>query len=431
MQELLSFRRHSLPNGLRVLLLEDHALPIVSLQVHFLAGSRNERPGITGISHLFEHMMFRGTKRLAPEEFSKIIQARGGVVNAFTTQDHTTYWENFPAEELPIVVELEAHRLKELLLTEESLKTEREVVRSERKMRIATTPYGAAVEELYALAYLRHPYRWPIIGWDYDLKRMTLEDCLRYFRERYAPNNAVIVAAGDLDPEKTLELIQRHYGALEPQRLPSDPIEPEPPQRGPRTAVFKKAVELEAFFWGFHVPGIESEEIYPLLGLSYILSQGRSSRFWQRFVREGKATDLRVVVDPPPFWPMDPALLVIYGIVAPGNSSEGLQEEVQRELDDLGEKGPKLWEVEKAKNCLLTDLYRSLEGLFYRGLMGGIYELKTGSFERAWGVADGYKSITPEAIRAVVRKYLHEDNRTCVVVKPVSMEEHEKLGLLE
>ncbi|RLA84547.1 MAG: insulinase family protein, partial [Deltaproteobacteria bacterium] len=214
MKDLLNFRRYRLQNGLRVLLLEDHTLPMVSYQVHFQAGSRNERPGITGISHLFEHMMFRGTTRLGPEEFSKIIQARGGIVNAFTTQDHTTYWENIPSEELELVIELEAHRLKELRITEESLRTEREVVRSERKMRIATTPYGAAVEELYALAYLRHPYRWPIIGWDHDLKRLTLEECLRYFRLRYAPNNAVIVVAGDIDPQRTLALIEKHYGDI-------------------------------------------------------------------------------------------------------------------------------------------------------------------------------------------------------------------------
>lgn len=427
----MAFRRHRLPNGLRVLLLEDHALPIVSFQVHFGAGSRNERPGITGVSHLFEHMMFRGTSRLGPEEFSKIIQARGGMVNAFTTQDHTTYWETFPSEELERVVELEAHRLKELLLDEESLRTEREVVRSERKMRIATTPYGAAVEELYALAYLRHPYRWPIIGWDYDLKRLTLEECLRYFRQRYAPNNAVVVAAGDIDPERTVEIVERHYGDLEPQDLPDDPIEPEPPQRGPRRAIFKKAVELEAFFWAFHVPGIESKEIYPLLGLCHILSEGRSSRFWQRLVREGKAVELKAVADPPPFWPKDSGLVVIYGVVPPGRSVEALEEEVACEVEKIRQKGPEPVEVEKARNGLISALYRSLESLFNRGLMGGIYELKTGAFEKAWGVEEGYRAITPEAVGEVALKYLHEDNRTSVIVRAVPIEEHERLGLLE
>ena len=431
MKDLLDFKRYRLQNGLRILLLEDHTLPIVSYQVHFQAGSRNERPGITGISHLFEHMMFRGTTRLQPEEFSKIIQARGGVVNAFTTQDHTTYWENIPSEELELVVELEAHRLKELRITEESLRTEREVVRSERKMRIATTPYGAAVEELYALAYLRHPYRWPIIGWDHDLKRLTLDECLRYFRLHYAPNNAVVVVAGDIDPQKTLALIEKHYGDIPPQEIPDDPVEPEPPQRGERRAVFKKAVELEAFFWAYHVPGIESEDIYPLMALCHILSSGRSSRFWQGFVRTGKVTELRAVVDPPPFWPKDPALLIIYGVLPPGRNSDLIQKEVEEEIERLKEKGPDEFEVKKARNGLKSAFLRGLENLFFRALLGGIYEIKTGGFEGCWRVLEGYEAIDEERIRSVARRYLEGDNRTCVLVKPVSLEDHERLGLLE
>jgi len=427
----LDFRRHRLDNGLRMLVLEDHTLPILSFQVHFAAGSRHERPGITGISHLFEHMMFRGTKRLGPEEFSKIIQARGGVVNAFTTQDHTTYFENVPAEELELVVELEAHRLKELQITAESLATEREVVRSERKMRIATSPFGAVIEELFALAYLRHPYRWPIIGWDHDIRRLTLGECLDYFRLRYAPNNAVIVVAGDVDPSRVLDLIQRHYGDLPPQALPEEAVEPDPPQRGERRAIFKKVAQLEAFFAAFHVPGLEDPDVFPLLALAHILSSGRSSRLWRRFVKTGRAAEANVMLDPPPFWPKDSALMVLYAVVAPRGSIGELEEGMWEEVETLREGRFEEGEVSKAKKGLRSSFLMRLQTLFFRGLLGGIYEIKAGGFEKAHDVLKGYEGITPERVQEVARRYLHEDNRTVVTLRPVSPEENERLGLLE
>src|SRR5208337_4717407 len=173
----LAFQRDQLTNGLKILTLEDPSHPIVSYQVHFATGSRNERPGITGISHLFEHMMFRGSKELGPEEFSRIIQANGGTLNAFTTTDNTSYYENLPEDRLELAARLEADRLENLRLTRENLETEREVVRSERKLRSVNSPFGLLIEQLYALAYEQHPYRWPVVGWDFDLKNLNLEDC--------------------------------------------------------------------------------------------------------------------------------------------------------------------------------------------------------------------------------------------------------------
>jgi len=430
MRELLNFRRYILDNGLKVLILEDHRLPILSYQVHVKAGSRFERPGITGISHLFEHMMFRGTSRLGPEEFSKIIQSRGGIVNAFTTQDHTTYWENVPSDQLELVIELEAHRLKELKLDEESFYTEREVVRSERKMRISTTPYGAALEELFSLAYLRHPYRWPIIGWDSDLRNLSLKDCEEYFRLHYAPNNMVIAICGDVVPEKALDLICKHYGDLTPQKC-FHKIEPEPPQRGERRSVFKKPVELEAIFWAYHVPGIDSDDIFPLLGICECLSGGRSSRFWQKFVRPGKATEVRLVADPPPFWPKDPGLLILYAIEKPGIPLSSLEKEIEEEISLFKEKGPAENELEKIKNRLKASFLRSLESLFFRGLVGGIYEIKLDGFEKSWEILEKYESLKAEDMIQVAEKYLHEDNRTCIIVKSISIEENTKFGLIE
>lgn len=430
MKELLDFRRYCLGNGLRVLILEDRTLPIVSFQVHFAAGSRYELPGITGISHLFEHMMFRGTSKLGPEEFSKIIQSKGGIVNAFTTYDHTTYWENIPSKELDLVVELEAHRLKELRITEENLATELEVVRSERKMRIANTPYGAALEELFSLAYLRHPYRWPVIGWDQDLRRLTVKDCLEYFRRRYAPSRAVIVVAGDVDPERTVNLIERHYADLTPFDSEEEFIEVEPPQRGKRMAIFKKRVELGAFFWAFHVPGIESDDVYPLLLLNYILSVGKTSRFWKRFIKNGSLTELKAQVEPLPFWPKDPALFIIYGIASPGGLLSKIERQVWKEVQSLKDTLSND-EVKKAQKLYLNSLWTHMESIFFRALMGGIYEVKTGDFKKAWEIEEKIDNLSKEDIIRVLERYFQEDNCTRLVVKPITIEEEEKFGLIE
>src|SRR4030043_497110 len=173
---VLEFADHRRANGLRVLAGESRSLPAVSYQVHFAAGSRYEKPGITGITHLFEHMMFKGTEKVGPEEFSRVIQANGGTLNAFTTTDNTSYYENLPAGRFELAVQLEADRLENLRLTQETLEPEREVVRSERKLRSVNSPFGLLIEQLFALAYEQHPYRWPVIGWDHDLRTLTLAD---------------------------------------------------------------------------------------------------------------------------------------------------------------------------------------------------------------------------------------------------------------
>ena len=209
----IEVKEYQFDNGLKLLVLPNASLPIVSFQVHYAVGSRNERQGITGISHLFEHMMFRGSKELGPEEFARIIQAKGGEVNAFTTQDNTSYFENLPAEHLELVVRLEADRLLNLDLTQESFASEREVVRSERKLRSVDSPFGLPLELLFATAYSQHAYKWPIIGWDSDLVAMTLDDCQNYFRTYYNPANMVATVAGDVEPEKARELVENILAA--------------------------------------------------------------------------------------------------------------------------------------------------------------------------------------------------------------------------
>jgi zinc protease len=426
--EIVSFR---LDNGLTVLALPDHHVPVVSFQLHYLVGSRYELPGITGISHLFEHLMFRGTEEVGPEEFSRILQAKGGEINAFTTKDHTSYFENMPAEHLELAVRLEADRLKNLKLDEENFQTERQVVISERKLRSVDSPFGLLEEELYAAAFTQHPYNWPVIGWDQDLHRMTLEDCRAYYRTHYHPGNMIAVVAGDAVPETARDLLARYFGDIENPGPPEALRVMEPPQRGERRVIFKKVSQVEAFFAGFHVVGLDHPDIYPLTLLSVILSVGKSSRFYQEFVRSGRAAELEADLTPPPWSSQDPDLLVVRAVAAPGNSLADLEADVWAHLDRLKAEGVKPDELSRAKKLMKSQAVQALAKNFYRGLLVGLFHMKTGDAAKANLMLNNYEAVTMDDIVRVARTYLTEDNRTVVTLKPVTPGESQALGPLQ
>jgi predicted Zn-dependent peptidase len=403
----------------------------VTYQVHFATGSRNERPGITGISHLFEHMMFRGSEELGPEEFGRIIQANGGTLNAFTTIDNTSYFENLPADKLPLAIRLEAERLENLRLNQENLDTEREVVRSERRLRSVNSPFGLLMEQLFAIAFDQHPYQWPVIGWDTDLRRLTLNECLEYYQRGYAPNNAVVVIVGDFKRKEALTLVDKYYGHLKPHTQGEPPPTPEHPQRGERRALYKKVSQLEAFFAGFHCPRITDPDVFPLLALGHILSHGKSSRFYSRFVKTGKAVDAQVEVDAPPFWSMDPGLLQVYAIAAPGVQIGELEGEIWEAIEEIKLGAFDEGELVKAKRGLSASFIMGMQSIFFQGLAGGLYEIKAGDCGMVNTVLDRCEGITTQAVQQVAQKYLHEDNRTVVTLQPITPEENERLEPVE
>jgi zinc protease len=428
---LLDFQRVTLSNGLKVLTLEDRSHPVVTYQVHFATGSRNERPGITGISHLFEHMMFRGSKELGPEEFARIIQANGGALNAFTTTDNTSYFENLPPDKLELAIRLEAERLENLRLNQESLDTEREVVRSERKLRTVNSPFGLLLEQVFAIAFDQHPYQWPVIGWDHDLRRLALEDCLDYYRRGYAVNNAVAIIVGDFEKERALMWVEQYYGHLKPQPSAELHVAKEQPQRGERRSSYKKVSHVEAFFAGFHCPGIQDPDVFPLLAMSHVFSHGKSSRFYRRFIKTGKAVEAQVEVDPPPYWPMDPGLLQVYAIAAPGVLIGDLEQEVWEAIEEIKEGRFDEGEISKARRGLAASFIMGLQSVFFKGLAGGLYEIKTGDCSMVNTVLESVEGVTAEDVKRVARRYLVEDNRTVVTLKPITPEENERLEPVE
>ncbi|MFZ2089604.1 MAG: pitrilysin family protein [Desulfobaccales bacterium] len=421
---------HHLDNGLTLMVVPDQSVPVVSVQVHYQVGSKNELPGITGISHLFEHLMFRGTEELGPEEFARLLQAKGGEINAFTTKDHTSYFENLPAEHLEMALRLEADRLINLKLDEENFLTERDVVISERKLRSVDSPFGLVEEQLFAAAYTQHPYTWPVIGWDQDLHRMTLADCLAYYRTYYHPGNMAVVIAGDVDPEAARELVDRYFGKIPSPGRPAFAKVAEPPQRGERRVVFKKVSQVEAFLAGFHTVGLDHPDIYPLTLLSVILSVGKASRLYQEFVRSGRVADLEAYVAPPPWSGQDPDLFLFRAVAPPGADIAGIEKDLWDSLETLKKEGVRDEELHRAKKILKAQTVQGLAKNFFRGLLVGLFHLKTGDARRVNDILGFYNEVRREDIIRVARQYLREDNRTVVTLKPVSPEESQTLGEL-
>ncbi len=423
-------KEHFLENGMRVLTLEDHSAPMVSFQIHYLAGSRNEKPGITGISHLFEHMMFKGSKNLEPEEHARIIQSNGGTMNAFTTTDNTSYFENLPADKLELAMKLEAERMENLTITDEKLKSEREVVRNERKMRTVSTPYGLAEETLYATMFDRHPYQWPVIGWDSDLIAITVDDCKEYFRKYYSPDNATAVIVGDFKTKEALELMKKYFGHLKPQgEAPSIPTY-EVPQRGEKRVIFKKFAQAPAFFAGFHIPGMKHADTAALEVISTLLTEGESSRLYQKFVKTGKAGSISTSVGI--FFPTkDPSLFKVSAIANPGEKIEEIEKGIWEEFEKLKADGVPADELEKAKRQNEASFIYRMQSILWRAVQIGLFQLRADSKERINTYADEIKKLTPDDIKKVALRYFSDDNRTVVTVVPISLEESEQYGKLE
>src|SRR5262245_64967345 len=264
--------QYRLDNGLKILTLEDHSVPAMSYYTLFRVGSRNERPGRTGISHLFEHMMFNGSRKFGPEVFDRTLEGKGGVSNAFTTEDVTVYFESFPSDALATVVEMEADRVAALVIGEEGLSHEREVVKEERRLRTDNDIEGAMLELLQGIAYLAHPYQWPVVGWMPDLDAITVKDCEDYFRAHYAPNNATIVLVGDFKPERAIDLISKAYGSIPSQPATEAVVRDEPEQQGERRALLRRAAQLPAVTVAYHVPPTSSSDIFALDLLETLLA---------------------------------------------------------------------------------------------------------------------------------------------------------------
>jgi zinc protease len=277
-------KTHRLKNGMKILVQEDHSIPNVALYIFYKIGSRNERPGTTGLSHFFEHMMFNGAKKYGPKQFDEVMEAAGGSNNAYTSNDVTVYQDWFPRSALETIFDLEGDRIGHLNLDEKMIESERGVVASERRTAVDNSNMGILYEQLAATAYTAHPYQWPVIGWMVDIENWTMEDLKRHFEVGYSPANATMVAVGDITLDEIVKLAQKHIEPIPSRGLPPKVTTREPEQLGERRIVVRKFAQLPIVMMAYHVPESAHPDYYPLQVLQMILFEGESSRMYRRLV---------------------------------------------------------------------------------------------------------------------------------------------------
>jgi predicted Zn-dependent peptidase len=413
--DLERVRTHALPNGLRLRMLRDPSTPTLSYYTFYQVGSRNEQLGTTGISHLFEHMMFNGAAKYGPKEFDRVLESRGGHSNAYTSNDVTAYYEDFAAEALPTVVDLESDRMASLRLTSESLEQEREVVKEERRLRTENSVFGLMEEQLEALVFLAHPYRWPVIGWMEDIQRITRDDCEAFFRTYYAPGNAAIYVVGDLDPDATVALIERHYGGIPAGPAPAAVPAGEPPQRGERRAVVRYPAQAPAILAGWRGPAARSPDANALDVLQVCLAVGESSRLRRRLVQEA---EVAVSVSISWGWRIDPGVFLAFAELAPGADVERAESLLWAEIAKVAERGVTGAEVARARALLRSSVLHELATHHGTAHALGQAEALLGDWREAGRALEHYAAVTPRDVRRVAAEYLEPSRRCVVVLEP-------------
>jgi zinc protease len=404
-----------LDNGLEVMVIEDHTVPAITWYTFFRVGSRNERPGRTGISHLFEHMMFNGAKKYGPGEFDRALESRGGVSNAFTAEDVTGYYESFPSDALDLVADMESDRMAGLRITAESLGHERGVVQEERRLRVDNDNQGATFELLNATAYVAHPYGWPVVGWMPDLEAITVEDCHEYFRVHYAPNNATIVIAGDVTPARAFALVRKAFGGIPRQPLPAPVVANEPPQAGERRATLRRAAQFPMVAMAWHVPGASGADTDALDLIETILSGGDSSRLQRVIVRERQLANWVAASN---LYRVDPSLFIVLAEARPGVDIGALEAAILSEIDRLAREGPEPRELEKVRNVRTMTLLRSLKTSGGKAQQAGVHAVYFGTPSRLFDTPKRLAEVGPEAIVEVARRVFRPANRSVVTLLP-------------
>jgi zinc protease len=414
-----SFHEEVLPNGLKVFILKDSSAPVAVFQIWYHVGSINEQFGKTGLSHLLEHMMFKGTGQYGPGEFSGIIMRAGGIDNAGTSNDYTFYFQKLAPDRLYLSIELEADRMRNLILDPKETLLERDVVMEERRMNYEDDPQSLVYEEVLSTAFKNHPYRWPVIGWMSDLKEITRDDLWKYYRTYYVPNNAVIVIAGDVDVDSLMVKIRKEFGVIprgpDVKSLNVD----EPEQRGEKRVVVKKEAELPYVFSAYKAPNLPHEDSYALEVLAYVLSGGKSARIYKSLIDEKKiALSAGAGYSNIQKFPF---IFYLYGTAMPGRSIEDVEKALYAEVDSIKQQPPVGREVQKAKNQIEAEFIMDQDSIFYRTMLLARFEM-IGGWKLKDQYLDGVRKVTPEDVQRAAKKYLIEDKRTVGILIPVKKE---------
>ncbi len=416
-EDILKF---TLKNGLKVVLLEEHKAPVVTFQIWYQVGSRNETTGKTGLSHLMEHMMFKGTTKQGKGAFSRIVAKNGGTENAFTGNDYTAYFENFSADRIDLSLELEADRMQNLLLDPKEFLLERSVVMEERRTRTDDDPYSYLIENLYAIAFLVHPYHAPIIGWMGDLERLTQEDVVQHYQRYYVPNNATIVVVGDFYADELLPKIKQHF-----EKIPRGPkvlqaVTPEPKQMGERRAIVRREAQLPFIFSAYHAPNYKNPDSYALTVLSNILSSGKSARLYRSLVYQQQ-----IALETGGYYnglTTDPELFYVYATAQPEGSPALLEAALNKEIARLQSALVTDTELKKAKNQIAASYLMASDSNFYRAMQIGTAETVGAGYRYVLDYVDNIQKVTAEDVRRVAALYLVDDAKSVGTLIPKKAE---------
>jgi zinc protease len=407
----------TLPNGMKIVVWPDRDIPNVAMYTWYRVGSRNERPGITGISHFFEHMMFNGTKTRPPGEFDRLMEASGGSNNAYTNSDVTVYQNWFPSSVTGVIFDLEADRMRNLDFDPKTVESERGVVYSERRSSIDNDNFGTLVEQMQATAYVAHPYQIPTIGWPADIEGWTVADLQAYYRQFYAPNNAVVFIVGDVEPAAVFKLADQYLASIPAQPAAPPVTTREPPQLGERRIRIEREAQTPLLAMAWHTAAAADREARIVEVLLSILGDGASSRLYQRLVeKEQAAVDVGTQFDAG----FDPGLAWLYAVVPPGGDVSRTEKLIDEEIARLAREGPTPTELGKARNQALAGFWRGLETISGKAQALGEYEIFHGDYRKLFGAPAEYESITADEVKHAAATVLRRENRTLGVLEPAA-----------
>ena len=413
----------TLANGMKLIVKEDRRAPSVVHMVWYRAGAMDEPDGVSGVAHVLEHMMFKGTEDVGPGEFNKRVAAVGGRDNAFTGKDYTAYFQQVPPAHLPAMMALEADRMQNLVLTDDEFRRELEVVKEERRLRTDDQPRALVFEQLMATAYQAHPYRRPVIGWMPDLEAMQPDDARAWYRRWYAPNNAYLVVVGDVDHREVFREAEKHYGSLAADELPARRISPEPAQRGPRASVVKAPAELPYLAMAWQVPALRDpandREAYALQVLAAVLDGYDGARLTRRLVRDQQiAVSVGASYDT---GNRGPALFYLHGVPAAGTTPEALQAALRAEIQRIRDEGISAEELARVKTQAVAAQVYKRDSLMGQAMEIGYLESAGMSWRDEATLLDGLRAVTADEVQAVARRYFDDDTLSTARLEPQAL----------
>lgn len=413
-----------LGNGLKLIVKEDHRAPVVVTQIWYRAGSLDEFNGTTGVAHVLEHMMFKGTGKVPAGEFSRRIAAAGGRENAFTSRDYTAYFQQLHKSKLPLAMELEADRMRNLILTREEFGKEIKVVMEERRLRTEDRPHALLYEKLMAAAYQSHPYQRPIIGWMNDLENMKAEDARAWYERWYAPNNAVLVVVGDVNPKAVLALARRYYGGYQPRLLPVRKPQEEPAQTGIKRVSVKAPAELPYLMMGYHAPVLRDAakdwEPYALEMLAGVLDGNPAARLNKNLVREARiAQSAGASYDSTA---RGPGMFLLDGTPSEGRTVAELEAALRAEIEKIVAEGVAEDELKRVKSQVIASQVYKRDSMFYQAMEIGQTEMMGLSHKDIDTMVRRLQDVTAAQVREVARKYFKDDSLTVAGLDPQPIE---------